>query len=114
LRELPPSWVEQCFEADDSHYCVKGAYRTGISFHCQDIRETMPRGRFDVILCRNLVFTYFLPELQEKVLEQITRHLTTDGVLVIGAHEKLPARSVDYCPLLGCRQILHRRPGNAH
>ncbi len=114
LWELPPNWVEQCFEVDDSHYCVKGAYRTGISFHCQDIRKTMPSDRFDIILCRNLVFTYFLPELQDKVLEQVTRHLTADGVLVIGAHEKLPARAVDYYPLLGCRQILHRRPGNAH
>ena len=86
---------------------------TDISFRCQDIRNTTPSGRFDIILCRNLVFTYFLPALQEKVLDRVTRHLLTDGFVVIGAHERLPVRAVDYHALPGCAEILQWRPDDA-
>ena len=112
LRELPPDWVEQCFEVNDGHYCVKREYRSDLSFHCQDIRKTTPSGWFDIILCRNLAFTYFLPALQERVLDKITGHLRTDGNLVIGAHEQLPLGAIDFRPLPGCGEILQWRPGD--
>ena len=50
----------------------------------------MPEQHFDLILCRNLVFTYFCLELQRRVLQHLARRLRPGGVLVIGAHESLP------------------------
>lgn len=34
----------------------------------QDIRLAEPEGAFDLILCRNLAFTYFEPGLQKEIL----------------------------------------------
>jgi chemotaxis protein methyltransferase CheR len=45
----------------------------------------------DIILCRNLVFTYFAEPLQRQVLERLTEHLVPGGYLVIGKHDTLPA-----------------------
>ena len=51
----------------------------------------MPGESFHVILCRNLVFTYFSEPLQRQVLERLTDRLVPGGFLVIGKHETLPA-----------------------
>jgi chemotaxis protein methyltransferase CheR len=50
----------------------------------------MPSGAFDLVLCRNLVFTYFDASLQVSLLERILERLAPSGVLVLGAHEALP------------------------
>jgi len=59
----------------------------------------MPDGAFDLILCRNLVFTYFEPALQQAVAARIIDHLRLRGVMVIGIHEKLPAGLDNLHPL---------------
>jgi chemotaxis protein methyltransferase CheR len=51
----------------------------------------MPDGPFDLILCRNLVFTYFDEALQRRLLGEMTERLLPRGFLVLGAHETLPA-----------------------
>ena len=111
LRELPKDWVAQSFDVRDGSYCVRAALRRAVTFCCQDIRTHLPPGPFDVILCRNLAFTYFAPDLQERVLEDIATRLRADGVLVIGAHECLPSGTLHFYPLPECRQILRWQPG---
>jgi chemotaxis protein methyltransferase CheR len=51
----------------------------------------MPNGLFDLILCRNLVFTYFDEALQRRILGQLRERLRPGGFLVLGSHEALPA-----------------------
>jgi chemotaxis protein methyltransferase CheR len=58
LRDLPERW-RAAFEGIGDALCLKPERRTSVRFLEQDIRETMPAGAFDLILCRNLVFTYF-------------------------------------------------------
>ena len=53
----------------------------------------MPGERFDLVLCRNLVFTYFAEQLQREQLECIQALIVKGGALVIGIHEALPAGS---------------------
>jgi chemotaxis protein methyltransferase CheR len=62
----------------------------------------MPKGMFDLILCRNLVFTYFLDDLQKDVLKRIKTRLSPDGYLVIGNHESLPERQEDLVLIEKC------------
>ena len=50
----------------------------------------MPFGLFHLILCRNLVFTYFEPILQQEILQGILHRLVPEGILVIGKQESLP------------------------
>ena len=53
LRELPEPWRDAAFEREDDGYRLRSAYRRGVQFVEQDIRETRPDGedpRHDV--CR--------------------------------------------------------------
>ena len=44
----------------------------------------------DIVLCRNLAFTYFSKESQIDVLKKIALSLKKMGYLVIGKDESLP------------------------
>lgn len=56
----------------------------------------MPEQKFHMILCRNLVFTYFDAQLQLEILANIEQHLCTRDILVIGIHETLPDNDHDF------------------
>ncbi|ADE15250.1 hypothetical protein Nhal_2151 [Nitrosococcus halophilus Nc 4] len=43
-----------------------------------------------VCLCRNLVYTYFQPDLQREITQQLYHSLQCGGILVLGIHEALP------------------------
>ena len=90
LRELAPCLREQAFTFVRGQYCVRPQHRNNIEILKQDVRTEMPQGPFDLVLCRNLAFTYFTPELQKIVLDRILRGLAPHGYLVIGSHEHLP------------------------
>ncbi|TDJ09924.1 MAG: chemotaxis protein CheR, partial [Gammaproteobacteria bacterium] len=90
LKDLPESWRDRVFAREDDAYCLKPEYQRNIEFLEQDIRQQQPIGPFDLVLCRNLVFTYFDDALQLKVLSRLVGAMHDDAALVIGAHEKLP------------------------
>ncbi len=50
----------------------------------------MPDGSFHLILCRNLVFTYFEPALQQEIFRGIIQRLVAGGIFLIGRRESLP------------------------
>jgi chemotaxis protein methyltransferase CheR len=88
---LPPRWLDLAFDRNDSRYCLRGRHRRRVTFAVQDIRHGTPEGSFDLILCRNLVFTYFDEDLQRELLPRILARLSPRGVFVIGRKERLPA-----------------------
>ena len=56
----------------------------------RDVRRAWPAGSFQLVLCRNLVCTYFAPGLQCQVLQELAARLLPGGVLVLGKGEALP------------------------
>ena len=93
IKNLPSSWREEVFEQLGDQYCLKPGYRGDIEFRQQDIRESKPDEHFDLILCRNLVFTYYDTDLQQKMLAKLQKALIAGGALIIGIHEQLPEES---------------------
>jgi chemotaxis protein methyltransferase CheR len=91
LRELPPEWVERAFVREHGNECLRPAFRQAVRFHCQDIRSVQPEGPFDLVLCRNLTFTYFGAHLQRRTLIDIAARMRPGAALVLGKGEKLPA-----------------------
>jgi chemotaxis protein methyltransferase CheR len=89
LREIPPELTLQAFARDGSRFCVRPQYREGVEFLKQDLRSEAPPGRFDIVLCRNIAFTYFIPLLRQKVLAIIADSLIPNGFLVVGTHEQI-------------------------
>jgi chemotaxis protein methyltransferase CheR len=107
LRDVPGDWPAKAFERSDDRYCVRPVYREGVSFIQQDARTQAPEGTFDLVLCRNLAFTYFDGPLQRRVLARILSRLAPDGYFLLGRHEKLPEARV-LAPIVGCPEILCR------
>jgi chemotaxis protein methyltransferase CheR len=90
LPELPSHWRVEAFRQEGPLWCVRDEFRQEIAFRCEDLRTTAPDGPFDVVLCRNVAFTYFDEALQYVVAERLLGRLRPGGVLVLGNHEALP------------------------
>ena len=110
LKGLPESWRGQAFIPEDDSYCLRPEYKRGILFLEQDIRKEQPDGPFDLVFCRNLVFTYFDKPLQLEMLKRIVGAMHVGGALVIGAHEKLP-EGAERPSLLHDMQNIYRKSG---
>jgi len=50
------------------------------------------KGKFDIIFCRN-VMIYFDKPTQYQILENFAKHLTKNGLLIVGHSESFPAAS---------------------
>jgi chemotaxis protein methyltransferase CheR len=90
VRDLPDDLRAQAFDVVADELCLKDQYRACVTFAVQDIRACAPEGLFDLILCRNLVFTYFDDIVQRNTLQTLIDKLAPSGVLIIGALESLP------------------------
>ena len=91
LKGLPKEWLAKAFDIKEEFYCIHSRFGLNIEWIQQDIRKSCPTGIFDLLLCRNLVATYFEPALQRAILGQMKAVLRPGGSLVLGCHEKLPA-----------------------
>jgi len=112
LKELPHDWITEAFEDCGGDFRLRLKFRSGVTFAHQDIRNECPDGPFDLILCRNLVFTYFDLALQKTVLERLAARLRAGGYLVIGKQESLPAMTAGFTPL-DQRLPIYRRQAQA-
>ncbi len=90
LKDLPPEWVERAFIRRGPLFCLAPQLRRDVRFELQDIRKSMPDGPLDLILCRNLVFTYFDSAAQRRLTGELRKRLRPGGWLVLGSHEALP------------------------
>lgn len=90
FKELNPSMVAQYFTKAGNHYEIHPKIKQYVTFEQQDIRENTPNGPFEIILCRNLVFTYFNQSLRTKIGARLLHNLTQEGFLVLGRGEKVP------------------------
>jgi chemotaxis protein methyltransferase CheR len=87
LRDIPGSWKERAFSVAAEDLCLDERFQAGVDFRLQDVREERPEGCFDLVLCRNLVFTYFEPPLQREIQSKLADCIFPGGALVVGARE---------------------------
>lgn len=90
LREVPEGIVKKFFKKENEFYILDQTIRESIEFKKHDIRREEPFWGLDLVLCRNLAFTYFSKESQIEVLKKIALGLEREGYLVIGKDESLP------------------------
>jgi len=91
LKDVPEAWRKRAFTRQGALYCLADEFRPDVELALQDIRRTMPDGPFDLVLCRNLAFTYFDKALQHRILDRLRERIFPNGFLVLGSHERLPA-----------------------
>jgi chemotaxis protein methyltransferase CheR len=109
LRDVPAAWRERAFVPQGSLFCVREELRAGVELRRQDLRDDAPDGPFDLVLCRNLAFTYFAEPLQRIVAARIAERLVRGGVLVVGAHEALPEGEIGLARLPALPPELYAR-----
>lgn len=99
IKNLPADMRTAAFLLQSESYCLQEKYKATVKFQQQDIRETLPEQQFHLILCRNLVFTYFDEDLQRTILYELVKRLLPFGWLVLGVHEKLPGNGHALIPI---------------
>jgi chemotaxis protein methyltransferase CheR len=72
------------------------------------MRTAMPDGPFDLVLCRNVVLTYYSPPIQFQLVRRIAERIRPGGALVVGIHESLPADCAQFTPWPGVRGVFVR------
>ena len=90
LKEASEEFLQRFFEMENGFYVLDRSIRESVEFRKHDIIHEDPFWGMDIILCRNLAFTYFSKETQIDVLKKIFRSLKEVGYLVIGWDELLP------------------------
>jgi chemotaxis methyl-accepting protein methylase len=93
LKELPREDIDRYFDQMNGklRYVVKPFLKEGIRFDQHDImKHHPPASRFEVVLVRNNLLTYYRTPEKERALQTILRALAPGGMLITGSHERLP------------------------
>ena len=112
LKDLPPDWVKRAFVERGARFCLAPELREDVQFDLQDIRESMPEATFDLILCRNVVFTYFDDAAQRRLAPALRERLRPNGWLVLGSHEALPSGASGFTRPVANLPIYRREPSS--
>jgi chemotaxis protein methyltransferase CheR len=97
-RGLPVRRMMQWFDTVESDWVANPGLTRMVSFRKLNlVADPLPIGRFDVILCRN-VLLYFSADLRRRVLERLVQALRPEGVLVLGAGETVIGQTEAFRP----------------
>jgi chemotaxis protein methyltransferase CheR len=91
LRELTAAERARAFVSSGGEHAVRPEIAARVTVVRHDVREPPPDGPFDLVLCRNVAFTYFDEDRRRAALAQLASAVRPGGALVIGLHETLPA-----------------------
>jgi chemotaxis protein methyltransferase CheR len=105
LGDLPARWCDHGFTRRGGRYTLRPEHRELVNVRHHDLRSRPPAEPFDVVLCRNVSFTYLAAAGQRMALGRLTGALRPGGALVIGLHESLPEPHPGLAPWAGTRAI---------
>jgi chemotaxis protein methyltransferase CheR len=111
LKALPHAWRERGFLRRDGLYMLRSEPRRLVTLGRHDLRAPPPECAFDLVLCRNVAFTYLAAEPQRVVLGHLAAALRPRGALTIGLHESLPQPAPGFEPWPGARAVFRRTTG---
>lgn len=110
VKNLPEELLQAGFDRREDSFLLRPDFRDMVCFVQQDVRTEMPAETYDLVLCRNLVFTYYDETLQVRLLDRMEPLIKVGGGLVIGIHEDLPKTGHELQAWSG-RLKVYRKPG---
>lgn len=96
-RGLPIGDLMARFEQDGDDWKIRPQLKARLSFMAHNLLDSPPPGRFDAILCRN-VLLYFSPERRRMVLDRLASAMQADGMLILGAGETVLGQTDAFAP----------------
>ncbi len=113
-RGLPVRLLMQYFTQHDEHWRLSEQIRSRVSFRKQNLLAPMHElGRFDLILCRN-VLNGFRADLASETVNRVSLQVDDGGYLLFGADEKPPAPGAGFAPLGGVAGLYQQSVSAAH
>jgi chemotaxis methyl-accepting protein methylase len=93
LKELPDDVRDKYFtkKKGKQRFEVKSSLKTHINWQLKHLFDDPPGFGFDIIFLRNNLLTYYKNALKKEGLLKVITGLKTNGWLIIGSHEKIPA-----------------------
>lgn len=96
VKSVPRTYLRDYFFKNGNMYHIKPSVKRLVKFRHQDLIREKPGGKFDLILCRN-VLIFFKPRLRENVLKNFHSSLCKEGILVLGTAESLNDERLFHC-----------------
>jgi chemotaxis protein methyltransferase CheR len=97
-RGLPVQMLVKYFEKQGDVWQVKPEIRSMVDYRSFNLlHDLRPLGQFDVVFCRNVLIYFDLPT-KERVLDGISKVMTTDGSLFLGGAETVFGVSNQFKP----------------
>ncbi|WP_433718377.1 CheR family methyltransferase [Actinoplanes sp. CA-051413] len=95
LRETPDAVRQRYFHANDGDFELDAGIRSAVRFQQYNVAtddEVLWRpDQYDVVFCRNLLM-YLTPQVQESLIQRMTRALSPGGYLFLGHTDSLGSR----------------------
>ena len=110
-RGLPIGDLIARFEQEGEDWRIKPMLKARTNFMVHNLLDPPPAGRFDIILCRN-VLLYFSAERRRAVLDRLASAIQPDGMLILGAGETVLGQTDAFVPDKELRGI-YRPKGSA-
>ena len=96
-RGLPIGDLIARFEQEGDDWRIRSMLKARTNFMVHNLLDPPPAGRFDIILCRN-VLLYFSAERRRAVLDRLTSAIAPDGMLILGAGETVLGQTDAFVP----------------
>lgn len=97
-RGLPIRRMMRWFDGDGGDWTAHPELVRAVAFRRGNlVADVPPAGRFDVILCRN-VLLYLSPATKTVVFDSLARAIRPDGLLVLGAGETVIGQTTLFAP----------------
>jgi chemotaxis protein methyltransferase CheR len=112
LKEMPDELKAHWFEKvpGKRQWQIAPFLGKHIEWLDHDLLSPPPPHLFHLIFLRNNLLTYHRGQVLETAFEHITGTLAAGGVLIIGAHEHLPARNRHLKRDVDCPWVYYSRP----
>ncbi len=105
-RGLPVMQMIRYFdELGGGDWRISETLRRQVRFEARNIIDTPPApGRFDIILCRNLLL-YFSPDMRRLAFNRLAAAIAPDGALMLGAGETVLGQTDRFASDAECRGL---------
>jgi chemotaxis protein methyltransferase CheR len=99
VQRLPRDLAQRYIQPSvDGSVTVTSELRAQVTFQTRDLTRGVPVGRYAVIVCKN-VLIYFGDEAQARLVGELLRSLSDDGVLLVARSEVPILRALGARPL---------------
>ena len=113
-RGLPVTQMIRWFgERPGAHWQIADELRSMVRFDVRSLIDAPPApGRFDIILCRN-VLLYFADPVRRTVFARLAEAAAEDAILMLGAGETVIGQTRAFASDPDCRGLYLRQPERA-